>query len=185
MSLKFRVKSSNPPLPHFTKGGRGRVISLLLAACCLLLVTCCGYRFHGKESLQFTSVKIGKIENRTYEPKLEDKFQRALADELLKNGIMISETAEHSINGTIDYFELKPLAEKDGLTVEYEVIIRGRFSLKLPDGNVKQLQSRGAFIVSFYNEGELQSVMASKEIAIEKALQDLSSEIRAGIIYQY
>lgn len=185
MNLKLKVKSSNPPLPPFTKGGRGGAISLQLAVCFLLLLTGCGYRFQGKGSLPFTSVKIGKIENRTYEPKLEDKFQRALADELLKSGIMISEAAEHSVNGTIDHFELKPLAEKEGLTVEYEVIIKGRFSLKLPDGNTKQLRSRGAFIVSFYNEGELPSVMASKELAIEKALQDLSSEIRAGIVYQH
>jgi outer membrane lipopolysaccharide assembly protein LptE/RlpB len=148
------------------------------------LLVGCGYRFQGKENLPFDSVKIGRIENKTFEPKLEDKLKKAIADELMKNGVMISNDSMHVINGVIETFELKALSEKGGLTAEYEVIIKGKFFLALPDGKSQELRGSGSFIVSFYNTGNLQSVMASKEQAIETALKNLSSEIRAGIIYR-
>ena len=103
----------------------------------------------GRDTLPFTSVKIGKIENRTFEPKLEDKFQKALADELIRNGIMISKTG-HVISGAIDDLKLRPLAEEEGVASEYEVIIKARFFLTSPDGKVKELRNSGVFIVSFF-----------------------------------
>lgn len=150
----------------------------------LFTVSGCGYKFQGRETLPFDSVRIGRIENRTFEPKLEDKLQKALADELIKNGIMISRNSGHVITGVITKFELKPLTEKEGLAVEYEVIIKGEFFLTSPEGKVTELRNSGVFIVSFYNETSLQALVASKEPAIETALKNLSSEIRAGIIYQ-
>jgi len=159
-------------------------IYLLLSTVYLLLLTGCGYTLQGKESLPFDSVRIGIIENRTYEPKLEDKLQKAIADELLRYGIMISKGSVPVITGVIDTFELRVLSEKDGLAVEYEVIIKGKFFLTSPEGKVRELRNSGAFIVSFYGAGNLQEIMASKEQAIETALKNLSSEIRAGIIYQ-
>ncbi len=144
----------------------------------------CGYKLQGRESLPFQSVKIGKIENRTYEPKLEDKLKKALSDELIRNGIMISGNAGHVISGVIEGFELKPLSEKEGLAVEYEVIMKGKFFLTSPEGKVTQLRNSPAFIVSFYSAGNIQNIMASKETAIISALTSISSEIRAGIIYE-
>lgn len=176
--LRFKVKSLNISELH--------AIFILLLTFHFSLFTFwgCGYIIQGRETLPFNSVKIGKIENKTYEPKLEDKLQKALADELIKNGIMISKSSEHVITGVIEGFELKPLSEKEGLAVEYEVIIKGKFFLTSPGGKVADLRNSGAFIVSFYNAGNLQEIMASKELAIESALKNLSSEIRAGIVYQ-
>lgn len=161
---------------------------LLFALCSLLSALCfligCGYKFQGRETLPFDSVRIGRIENRTFEPKLEDKLQKALADELIKNGIMISKNSGHVITGVITKFELKPLTEKEGLAVEYEVIIKGEFFLTSPEGKVTELRNSGVFIVAFYNAGSLNELTASKEPAIETALKNLSSEIRAGIVYR-
>ncbi len=167
-SLKLKVKS---------------FILLFTIHCSLFTVFGCGYTLQGRETLPFDSVRIGHIENRTFEPKLEDKLQKALADELIKNGIMISKSSGYIINGVIEAFELKTLSEKEGLAVEYEVVIKGKFSLTSPEGKVTELRNSGAFIVSFYNAGSVQEIMASKEQAIESALKNLSSEIRAGIIY--
>jgi len=143
----------------------------------------CGYKLQGRESLPFQSVKIGKIENRTYEPKLEDKLKKALSDEFIRNGIMISGNADHVISGVIEGFELKPLSEKEGLAAEYEVIMKGKFFLTSPEGKVTQLRNSPVFIVSFYSTGSIQDIMASKESAITAALTSIASEIRAGIIY--
>lgn len=157
---------------------------LLFAVCCLSLVSGCGYTIQGKDTLPFEYVKLGRIENKTYEPKLEDRLYKALSDELLKNGFVISRSANHVISGVINEFRLRPLSEKDGYAVEYEVIIKGKFILTMPDGKTKELRNSGAFIVSFYNAGNIQNIIASKETATDTALRNLASEIRAGIIYQ-
>lgn len=147
------------------------------------LLAGCGYTLQGRDTLPFTSVKIGRIENKTFEPKLEDKFQKALADELIRNGIMISNSAKHIINGTIDDLKLSPLAEKEGVASEYQVIIKARFFLTSPDGKVKELRNTGVFIVSFSGTGNIESLVAAKEQATETAMRNLASEIRAGIVY--
>jgi len=152
--------------------------------CLLFTVFGCGYTLQGRDTLPFTSVKIGRIENRTFEPKLEDKFQKALADELIKNGIMISKSAGHVISGTINDLTLKPLSEKEGVASEYEVLIKARFFLTSPDGKVKELRNSGVFTVSFPGSGNIESIVAAKEQAAETAMRNLASEIRAGLVYQ-
>lgn len=151
--------------------------------CLLFTVFGCGYTLQGRDTLPLTSVKIGRIENKTFEPKLEDKFQKALADELIRNGIMISKSAGHVISGTINDFSLKPLSEKEGVASEYEVIIKARFFLTSPDGKVKELRNSGVFTVSFSGSGNIENIVAAKEQAAETAMRNLASEIRAGIVY--
>lgn len=149
----------------------------------LFTLSGCGYTLQGKETLPFTSVKIGRIENKTFEPKLEDKFQKALADELMKNGIMISKSAGYVISGTINNFSLTPLSEKEGVASEYEVIIKAKFFLTFQDGKVKELRNSGVFTVSFSGLGNIENIVAAKEQAAETAMRNLASEIRAGIVY--
>jgi len=148
-----------------------------------LFLTGCGYKVLGRESLPFDSVNIGRIENKTYEPKLEDKLQKALADELIRNGIMISKNSGYVITGVINDFKLEPLTETQGTAVEFEIVIKGRFFLTSPEGKVKELRNSGVFIVSFYSIGNLQELRAAKEQAAETAMRNLASEIRAGIVY--
>lgn len=149
----------------------------------LFTLSGCGYTLQGRDTLPFSSVKIGRIENRTFEPKLEDKFQKALADELIRNGIMISKSATHVVSGTINEFSLRPLSEKEGVASEYEVIIKARFFLTSPDGKVKELRNTGVFTVSFSGSGNIENIVAAKEQAAETAMRNLASEIRAGIVY--
>ncbi len=160
------------------------IFLLFTAHCSLLTLSGCGYILQGRDTLPLTSVKIGRIENRTFEPKLEDKFQKALADELIRNGIMISKSARHVISGTINDFSLKPLSEKEGVASEYEVIIKANFFLTFPDGKVKELRNSGVFTVSFSGSGNIENIVAAKEQAAETAMRNLASEIRAGIVYQ-
>ena len=149
----------------------------------LFTLSGCGYTLQGRDTLPFTSVKIGRIENRTFEPKLEDKFQKALADELIRSGIMISKNSGHVISGTIYDLKLRPLAEEEGVASEYEVIIKARFFLTSPDGKVKELRNTGVFIVTFSGLGKIENIVAAKEQAAETAMRNLASEIRAGIVY--
>ena len=156
----------------------------LLAACCLSLLSGCGYSLHSRSGLPFHSISIGKIANKTFEPKLQDRMQTALADELIKSGFNIAGDSGHRIDGVLNTFELKTLSEKSGTAVEYEVIVKGDLRLTGPSGEIKALRGSGAFIISFTSTESLQGVIALKEQATERALRDLSSEIVASIIYK-
>lgn len=158
------------------------VCCLSFIVCCLIF-TGCGYTIHGRAALPFQSVDISKIINKTFEPKLEDRMQRALAAELMKNGFTIDRGSDYKISGVISSFALSTLSEKSGVAVEYEVIIKGDFKLIAPSGKSRELRNHGVFIVSFPSSEALQNVIARKELATERALNDLSSEIVASIMY--
>jgi len=155
---------------------------LFVSLCCLLL-TGCGYTLYGKSNLPFQSIAVSKIVNKTFEPSLEDRMQIALTDELMRSGFLIDSGAGYRITGNLTTFELKTLSEKGGGAVEYEVTIKGDFRLVDPFGRARGLRNQGVFIVSFPSTDSLQTVIALKERATEKALKDFSSEIVASIIY--
>jgi outer membrane lipopolysaccharide assembly protein LptE/RlpB len=159
--------------------------TLLLNICFMLLLSGCGYTIQGKASLPFQTVKIGKIVNKTYELRLEDRMQRALAAELLKTGFTLGADSGYSIEGVLNVFELRVLSVRVTEASEYEVIVKGDFRLIEPSGKVRTLRSGGIFITSFVStEESLTSVVAGKELATERALRDFSSEIVASILYQ-
>ena len=174
----------NPPLPPFSKGGMGGLLFYVL--CSMLLALClfgCGYTLHGKAALPVNEIQIERIENRTLEPKLQDRFHRVITEEFLKHGVSISPNADYKLSGTINFFEMYVLAERD-VAVEYEVVMRGDFKLVGPSGDTKDIKGIGSpFIVSFPGSGLLEEVLALKERASERALRDMATEIVGILIY--
>ena len=169
-SSKFKVQSF-PFILLFT------VYSLLLT------VYGCGYTIHGKKSLPFDSIQISKIENRTLEPKLQDRLHNALTEEFLKQGIAVHPEAGYKLSGTIHLFELHVLSERSDIAAEYEVIIKGDFRLVDPSENIKEFKNIGSpFIVSFQSSDLLEDVLALKELASEKAIRDMAMEIVSILI---
>jgi hypothetical protein len=161
------------------------VLLLLTAYFSLFTFYGCGYSIHKKASLPFDAVRIGKIENKTVEPKLQDRLSKALTEEFLKQGISVYSGAGYQLSGTIHYFELQILSEKADVAVEYEITIKGDFKLADPSGNVKEFKNIGSpFIVSFSGSGTLNELIASKELASERAIQDMAMEIVSALIYQ-
>jgi len=129
------------------------------------------------------AVSIGRVENRTFEPKLGDRLNSALVAALLRNGIRVEDGAPHVLEGKITDFDLRSVAEKGGVTVAYEVLIKGDFFLMGPDGSRRKLRDRGVFIITFSSQGDLTGVLARKEEATLRALEDLSEELAASILY--
>jgi len=159
---------------------------LQVTFCTVLLAFClagCGYKIYGRADLPFRSIAINKIVNKTFEPRLEDRMQVALVDELMKSGFVIDSASGYRIDGNLTTFELKALSVQSGVAVEYEVSVRGDFTLTDPSGKKRPLRNHGVFIVSFPSTDALQGVIALKEQATETALRDLSIEIIASIIY--
>lgn len=165
---------------------RGFSVILLFIVCCLVFtISGCGYTLHTKASLPFQSIQIVRIENKTVEPKLQDRLYTALTKEFLKEGIAVSPQAGYKLSCIIYHFELKILAEESNVATEYEVIIKGNFELTDPSGKKKEFKNIGApFIVSFAGAGPLDELLASKEIASERAIEDMATEIVGVLIYR-
>jgi hypothetical protein len=191
-SRELRAKSrlcfsgSNRPLPSFSKGGMGGL--LLIVFCSMLYALClfgCGYTIQSRETLPFDSIQIEGIENKTVEPKLQDKFYRAITEEFLKHGISVQARADYKLSGTIKRYELHVLSERKDVAVEYEVIMKGDFKLVGPSGHTRDIKDIGSpFIISFPVSGPLEDVLALKELASERAIRDMAMEVVAALIYQ-
>jgi len=160
-------------------------ILLFTVYCLLSNLYGCGYSIQNKASLPFHAIQIGKIENVTVEPKLQDMLYKALTDEFLKHGVAVNRDAGYKLGGAINHFELLILSEKSDIATEYEVVIKGNFTLTDPSGKIKELKNTGSpFIVSFSGPGPLNNLIASKELATEKAMRDMAMEIVGIILYQ-
>ena len=159
---------------------------MFLLSCNLLLVLSgCGYSLHTKASLPFDAIRIGTIENKTLEPKLQDGLNRSLTGEFLKQGITVQNNAGYKLEGVIRKFELRVLSEKSEVASEYEVTIKGNFKLVDPAGKIKEFKDIGSpFIISFYGSGKLNELIAHKEQASERALQDMAAEIVSNLLYR-
>lgn len=161
-------------------------IIFLSAVCCLLsTVISCGYAIHTRASLPFHEIQIGIIENRTVEPKLQDKLYNALTDEFLRQGIAVHRGADYRLKGKIHHFELRVLSETSDVATEYEVIIKGEFTAAGPSGYVKELKDVGSpFIISFSAADNLTGLLALKELASDRAIRDMAQQIVAALIYR-
>jgi len=184
-SLRCRNKNSSPAFPV-----QIIIFSLFTFHFSLFLVGC-GYTLQNRTALPFDSIQIEGIENKTIEPKLQDRLYRALTEEFLKHGISVQSNADYKLSGTINLYELHVLSTrrdiasaKGDIAMEYEVVIRGDFRLVGPSGNAKDFKNIGSpFIVSFPVFGMLEDVLASKELASERAIRDMAMEIVAALIY--
>jgi hypothetical protein len=144
-----------------------------------------GYTLQSRTALPFNAIQIEGIENRTVEPKLQDKFYRAITEEFLKYGVSVQPDAGYKLSGTINRYELHVLSERRDVAVEYEVIIKGDFKFVGPSGETREVKDIGSpFIVSFPVSGALESALAFKELASERAIRDMAMEVAAALIYQ-
>lgn len=160
------------------------VLQVLCLLFCAALGAGCGYRAMGKSDLPFSSVEVASIKNTTVEPGLEDRLRFALTAELLRNGIRPGHGAEYHVEGTITTYDLRVLTERSGIAMEYEVSVRGEFRLVGPGGSVKALSGGGVFIVAFSSSERLESVLALREKATDRALRDLAAELVASMVYR-
>lgn len=163
---------------------RSRIALLLVLLVPGLLTAGCGYSIKTKASLPFTEIRIGYVENRTLEPKLDDKLHRALVEEFAKYGVAVTSGASHVISGTLRNFSMTSLSEKNDITVEYRFIIDADFTYKDSAGKVREIKNRGLpFIVSFSGSGSLPDLLAAREVAERQAMSDLAKSIIGTLIY--
>jgi outer membrane lipopolysaccharide assembly protein LptE/RlpB len=158
-----------------------RLFALLVTA-----VLCgCGYTLQTKSNLPFDTVAIGTIENRTFEPKLQDRLSVILADTFMEYGIRVVPSSSHVVQAVVTHFDLKTLSEIDLTTSEYQVTITGDFTLldRETGTAVPLMKLQSPYLTYFFATGVIENVLAQKELATDRALRDLSQELVRRIIY--
>jgi hypothetical protein len=170
------------------RSSTGRILPLfkmVTAAAAVTLLTSCGYTLQTARSLPFDSISLGSIENRTFEPKLQDRLNRILTETLMEYGFEVTAGSRHVLSGTVTSFTLVPLAEKDLTTTLYQIIVTATFTLQDTEtGESRSLASvKSPFMTTFSGGGTIGSVLARKELATESGLRDLSRELARRIVY--
>lgn len=162
----------------------GKTISVM-GLLILMILSGCGYGLHRHGELPFSEIAIGRIENRTLEPKLQDKLHRALTEEFAKHGVSVTPRAERTLSGTIFRYELNTLSERDEFTAEYRVIVSADFQFRDADGKTRTLKKIGSpFIVSFRGGGEFGELLGARDVAEERAMRDVAMHLVGSLIYE-
>lgn len=150
-----------------------------------LLLFGCGYTIQTRTNLPFDTIAVGKIENKTLEPKLQDRFSRSLAETFSEYGFRVSQSARYRLEGEITKFELMPLVEKDLVATQYEVVIKANFRLiDTATGRSVPLVADSPFITYFSSADKLENVLAQKELSTSSAMRNISQEVVRHIIYR-
>jgi len=151
----------------------------------LLLMSGCGYSIHRQTALPGGEISVGLIENKTVEPKLQDKLNRALTEEFVKQGIRVTPAAPYKLTGVINSFDMISLSEKEGISVEYRIIVTADFRLSDAGGKVVMTKNvNSPFIVALTASEDLGGLLAAKEVLEQKAMADLAMEIAGAVIFR-
>lgn len=155
-----------------------------VVALCALVLAGCGYKLYTRDLLPFDAIAIGTIENKTHEPKLEDRFNRMLAETFAQYGYRIAPSAPYSLEGEITRFKLTPRAEQNLVATQYEVVIEATFQLIDREHNRSiPLIAGSPFITSFGSTGKIETVLAQKELATLGAMRNIAEDLARRITY--
>ncbi|MBF0608788.1 MAG: LPS assembly lipoprotein LptE [Candidatus Magnetobacterium sp. LHC-1] len=135
--------------------------------------------------MAFDTVRIGDISNVTVEPKLQDMLYSALTEHLMRRGVRVSDSADTVIEGRINHFNVYTLSEKKGYASDYEVILKGDFTLKRDGRDVRTLKGvTSAFSETFDSAERLNALVANKQSADVRAIDSLALRIVMELLYQ-
>ncbi|MBI5633233.1 MAG: hypothetical protein HZA15_07130 [Nitrospirae bacterium] len=166
---------------------RQTMVSVLLGFAYLVvcMTSGCGYSVHRKADLPFDEIRIGKIENLSLAPKLQDKLHKALVREFTRNGITVTSSAGNVLSGIVRKFEMSSLAEKKDITIEYRITVDADFTHRDDDGKVIEIKRvMSPFIISSSGSRDMALLIGSRDMAEDKAVADIAIEIVGALIYK-
>ncbi|RJQ51344.1 MAG: hypothetical protein C4526_10185 [Nitrospiraceae bacterium] len=159
---------------------------LLTAYCLLLIASSCGYHMIGSIPLSFHSITIKQVQNKTYEPRLEEKMHNALSEEFINQGIEVRAAGgDVELEATVTTFQLGAIGAVDDRIKEQSVILQ--VDIKLTDREkVTEFRSMASPIkITFQSTGTVSESAALKERAVEKACSEIAKELVARTILAY
>jgi len=164
---------------------------LVRAVTCLMFLqsVSCGYHvLSATDALEFGSLYIAPVENRTPEAGLEDLLHRALVEELTLDRrirVVAREEAEVLLETSVIRFNLKPTVESGGIAIQYDVEMDGNFRLvRRENGEVlREINGLGSpILTSFSVDSSVLGSRASQEIAETAASRALARELTQRVL---
>ncbi len=146
----------------------------------------CGYKMVGSRYLPFESITIKPVQNRTYEPRLEERLHNALSTEFIRQGIEVTtDGGDVVLDTTATNFQLGAIAAIDEIVKEQEIILY--VDIRLTDaGKVTSFNSmRSPIKITFQSTSTVSQSVAEKQTATDKACSEIAKEIVSRIIVQY
>ncbi|MBC8412983.1 MAG: hypothetical protein ISR96_04785 [Nitrospira sp.] len=157
---------------------------LIVVFCGVLLS--CGYRIIGSTVLPFSSIIIKPVENRTYEPGLQDRLHSALSREFINLGISVNRIESPVVlEASVIAFTLGAVGSINEVIKEQELVMK--VDIRLTDHErVTEFRAMASPIkITFLAAGTVSETVAEKERAIEKASEEIAKETISKIIVQY
>ena len=146
----------------------------------------CGYHIIGSRSLPFQTITIKPVQNKTYEPGLEERLHNALSNEFINQGIRVNTSGGHVVLETIiTIFQLGAIGAVDETVKEQELLMRADIKM-LDNGTVMEFKDAASPIkITFQSTGSVTESVAQKERATDKACKEIAKEIVSRIILNY
>jgi hypothetical protein len=162
------------------------VFFLLLIINCSLFIVSCGYHIIGSRLLPFDSITIKQVQNKTYEPGLEEKLHNALSKEFINQGIEVKRAGgDAEMEATVKIFELGAIGAVDNTIKEQSIIMKVDIKL-VNHGQVTEFKDMVSPIeITYQTTGTVAESVAFKEKAAEKACNEIAKEIVSRIILKY
>jgi len=160
--------------------------NFLLLTSLFILVSSCGYHMVGSRFLPFDSINIRHIDNRTYEPRLEEKLHNALSEEFINQGIKAEGvSADITLEASITRFELGAIGAVDESVREQEIIML--VDIKVMDKeDVIEFKSMGSpILITFQTTGTVPQTVDLRDRATIKASREIARDIVGRIIMNY
>jgi len=146
----------------------------------------CGYHIIGSRSLTFRSITIKPVQNKTYEPGLEERLHNALSNEFINQGIGVNTSGGDVVLETIiTIFQLGAIGAVDETVKEQGLLMRA--DIKITDnGRVIEFKNTASPIkITFQSTGTVSESVSEKERATDKACKEIAKEIVSRIILNY
>jgi len=163
-----------------------KIFRCLFIAIVTLLVTSCGYHIIGSRSLPFQSITIKPVQNKTYEPGLEERLHNALSNEFINQGIGVNTSGDDVVlETTITLFQLGAVGAVDEIVKEQELVMRADIKIA-ENGTVVEFKNTTSPIkVTFQSTGTVSESVSEKERATDKACKEIANEVVSRIILNY
>jgi hypothetical protein len=141
----------------------------------------------GSGQLPFNSATIEAVDNRTYEPRLEERLHRALSEEFLAQGIRVMSTkgGDLELKPTVTYFLMTPIAEVGGKVQEYAIVMRVSVRLKVREEIIELKDVESPVRITHKAGGSVRDAVMEKEKATDRACREIAREIINKLFIRY
>ncbi len=185
MELKIISKKCKKGYKH-CRCRKSFLFCVLVLSSLLLVLSSCGYHMVGSRFLPFDSINIKHVDNRTYEPRLEEKLHNALSEEFINQGIKTeSLSADLTLEAVITRFELSAIGAVDESVREQNIIML--VDIKVIDkDDVIEFKSMGSpILITFQTTGTVPQTVDLRDRATIKASREIAKDIVSRIIMNY